>query len=58
MLLNLRSKIEKNAKCCKRDMHEKYMDHYKRINFPADKNKFLEVFTQPDPWYISGRFTN
>ena len=25
------------------------LDHHKRIDFPADKNKFLEFSTRPDP---------
>ena len=45
-----------NVKSCKRDVHEKYMDHYKRINFAADKN-ISRIFnsTRPvDIWFSSG----
>jgi len=29
----------------------KLFDQYKQINFPADKNKPLQLATQPDPIY-------
>ena len=51
MLLDLRV-IFRNVKSGTHDAHGKYMDHYKQINFPAEKKTNFWSF-RPDPCHWS-----